>query len=198
MAERRNRKVVKYRKPFQINIGVIIFVIIFLYLLYYVFTYFTTEHISVYEVKQGTIAQNTTFEGLILRDETVYYATDSGYINYYYKNGTKASVGSYVYSVDETGDFYNQMTAMNNGQLMLTDEAYAQIEAVANQYLAGYSDNHFQQVYQFKYDMEAALVEALNSNARNEIGDTMGVTQTTGLHAYTADSAGVVAYYTDG
>lgn len=194
---KRNRKIVKYRKPIQINIGIIIFAIIFLYLLYYVFTYFTTEHISVYEVKQGTIAQNTVFNGLILRDETVYYAQDSGYVNYYYKDGTKANAGSYVYSVDESGEFYNQMTAAGDGQLKLSDDAYKQLEDVADQFLSGYSDQDFYQVYQFKYDMEAALVEVLNSNARSQISNAAG-TESLGLHAYTAESSGVVVYHTDG
>lgn len=198
MTRNRNRKIVKYRKPFQFNIGVVFFVIIFLYLLYNIFTYFTTMHISVYEVKQGKIAQNTTFQGLILRDETVYYAADSGYINYYYKDGSKANVGSYVYSVDETGSFYEQMAAVNDGQLIISDESYEQLDAVAGQYLAGYSDANFQQVYQYKYDMEAALVEALNTNARNEIGNVMEEAAITGLHAYRAEAAGVVAYNTDG
>lgn len=198
MTRNRNSKIVKYRKPFQFNIGVVFFVIIFLYLLYNIFTYFTTTHISVYEVKQGTIAQNTTFQGLILRDETVYYAADSGYINYYYKDGSKASVGSYVYSVDETGNFYEQMTAANDGQLIFSDESYEQLDDVSNQYIVGYSDANFQQVYQYKYDMEAALVEALNTNAKNEIGSVMEEAAITGLHAHKAQAAGVIVYNMDG
>lgn len=198
VTEKRKRKVVKYRKPIQINIGIVIFVILFLYLMYYVFTYFTTEHTSPYEVNQGTIAQNTLFEGLILRDETIYYAKNSGYVNYYYKDGTKASAGSYVYSIDESGNFYQQMAAANDGQLQISDESYQQLEAVADQYLSGYSDVNFHQVYQFKYDMEAALVEALNSNARKEIGAVAAGTELPGLHACQAEEAGVVVYNTDG
>lgn len=198
MTKNRNRKIVKYRKPLQINIGVVVFVIIFLYFMYYIFSYFTTKHISVYEVNQGTIAQNTTFQGLILRDETLYYASDSGYINYYYRDGSKANVGSYVYSVDASGDFYKEMSAVNNGQLAISDTAYAQLDAVADQYLAGYSDMNFQQVYQYKYDMEAALIEALNSNALDEIQNHIQNTGMIGLQAYAADASGVVVYNRDG
>ena len=66
-----HKKVVKYRKPFNINIGVIIFIIIFIYLVFNVFTYITTTHTSVYEVEQGTMAENNVYRGLILRDETI-------------------------------------------------------------------------------------------------------------------------------
>ena len=198
VAGKRNRKIVKYRKPFQINIGIIIFIFIFLYLMYYIFTYFTTEHVSGYEVKQGTIAQNNLFQGLILRDETVYYAQESGYINYYCRAGSKAGVGSYVYSIDETGDFYHRMTADNNGQLMVSDESYAHLADVADQYLASYSDCNFGQVYQFKYDMEAALLEVLNQNAGMELSSAGGNLDMEGLHVYMAEADGVVVYYTDG
>lgn len=198
VAEHRNKKIVKYKKPLQFNIGIAVFAVVFLYLLYYVYAFFTTEQVSVYEVKQGTIAQDTLFEGLILRDETVNYASDNGYVNYYYKDGSRASAGSYVYSVDETGDFYHRMTADNNGQLKLSDEAYRQLEGVADQYLSSSSDMEFHQVYQFKYDMEAALVEALNANARSEIGDMPQEAGALGLHTYRAQEAGVVVYHTDG
>jgi len=59
-----HKKVVKYRKPFNINIGVIIFIIIFIYLVFNVFTYITTTHTSVYEVEQGTMAENNVYRGL--------------------------------------------------------------------------------------------------------------------------------------
>ena len=198
MTGKKNKKVVKYRKPLQFNIGIAIFAVIFCYLLYYVFDFFTTKQISAYEVTQGSIAQDNVFKGLILRDETVYYAADSGYVNYYYKDGTKANAGSYVYSVDETGGFYSQMTVSDTDGLQLTDEGYGQLETVAEQFLASYSDMRFQQVYQFKYDMEAALVEALNANARSEIGNAVAGAEAAGLHAYTAEAAGVVVYHTDG
>lgn len=197
MARKKNRKIIKYRKPLHINIGVIVFIFIFLYMMYYVYTFFTTKHISVYEVSQGTIAQNTTMQGLILRDETVYYTDVGGYINYYCKDGSKASVGSSIYSVDESGDFYQQMAAANNGQLILTDEAYQQLEEVADQYLSAYSDVNFRQVYQFKYDMEGTLVEILNSTARQELGDSAAAAGS-GLHIRRAESPGVVVYSIDG
>ena len=40
----KNKKVVRYRKPFHLNIGLIIFGIIFIYMMFYIFSYFTTKH----------------------------------------------------------------------------------------------------------------------------------------------------------
>ncbi len=83
MAER--KKVVKYRKPFNINIGVAVFGIIFIYIVFNIFSYFTAEHIAVYEVGQGTIAENNTYNGLILREEKIVNSNYTGYIDYYLK-----------------------------------------------------------------------------------------------------------------
>ena len=66
MQLKKNKNVVKYRKPMNFNIGVIIFVIIFIYLVFNVFSYLTETHISVYEVEQGTIAVNNVYNGLRL------------------------------------------------------------------------------------------------------------------------------------
>lgn len=194
MAKRKNRKIVKYRKPFHLNIGVIVFVLIFLYVMYNMFVFFTTKHISVYEVSQGTIAQDTFFQGIVLRDETVYDTNDSGYINYYCKNGSKVGVGTYIFSVDETGDYYSRIAAANDGKL-LSDESYQELSNVAEQYLSGYSDMNFHQVYQFKYDMEGTMVEALNSNAQLDAGDPAAEA---GLHTYLSETDGIVVYHTDG
>ena len=103
---KQNKKVVKFHKVSQLNIGVVIFLIIFIYLLYNIYQYFTTEQIAIYEVSQGTITQNHVYTGLILREEKVYHADYAGYITYYNKDATKIGVGDFVYSIDETGKFY--------------------------------------------------------------------------------------------
>ena len=113
---KQNKKIVKFHRMSQLNIGVIIFLIIFIYLVYNIFQYFTTEQIAVYEVSQGTITQNNIYTGTILREEKIYTAEKSGYINYYNKDASKVGVSTYVYSIDETGTFYKDIRAKNNGQ----------------------------------------------------------------------------------
>ena len=71
---RKNSNIVKYRKPFHINIGIVVFAIIFIYICFYVFSYLTRRQIGIYEVEQGTIAENNTYQALALREETVYYS----------------------------------------------------------------------------------------------------------------------------
>ena len=52
----KNNKIVKYKKPLSINIGVVIFAIIIIYVLFNLFVYLTSDQIAEYEVQQGTIA----------------------------------------------------------------------------------------------------------------------------------------------
>ena len=96
-----NRKIVRYRRP--INIGVIFFGFIAVYLMVCVYMYFTSEHISGYEVIKGNLAADYHYTGVALRTERVYSASKAGYISYYAAEGEKVSVLSTVYTVDESG-----------------------------------------------------------------------------------------------
>lgn len=196
MTRKRNKKIVKFHKGSHLNIGVIVFLIIFIYMLYNIFQYFTTTQAAVYEVPQGTITQNNTFTGLALREETIYNAETSGYINYFNKDASKAGVNTYVYSIDETGDFYKQVLEANKGQLFEQKDSYQELEKTASEYVLSYSDESFYQVYSFKYDMEAALMEAVSSSNLSNLGAYNGNMAT--FHSYLAPQAGVVVYNTDG
>lgn len=191
----KNKKIIKFHKTSQLNIGVIIFLIILVYMLYNIFQYFTTERVAVYEVSQGTIAQNNTFTGVILREETIYSTESSGYITYYNKDATKVGVNSYVYSIDETGDYYQQMLAVNDGKLFSEKGAYKDLEKTAADYVLNYSDENFYQVYSFRYDMEAKLMETINQSALSGLGKD-NIPQ--GLHAFRAPEPGIVVYHIDG
>ena len=58
MADNRN-KVTKYRRPLNLNIGMLIFAAILIYVLIGVFMYFKTEHIVGYSVKKTTLDDNS-------------------------------------------------------------------------------------------------------------------------------------------
>lgn len=102
--QKEKQKVIRYRRPLNINVGMIIFFIIFIYLVFSVYTYLKREKIQFYEVVDGGIVNNRIYNGLILREEQVRTADRSGYINYYLREGKRASVGSRIYSLDETGN----------------------------------------------------------------------------------------------
>ena len=67
----KTKKIVPYRKPKNFNIGTLIFTLIFHYLALCVFKYLGRDKIQFYEVVEGSIVNDKTFTGLILREETV-------------------------------------------------------------------------------------------------------------------------------
>ena len=78
MAGKNLTNIQTYRKRPYLNIGNAIFGIIFIYLIVTVFTYITNKHVSVYEVREGSILKDRAYTGLAIREETVVSCTGKG------------------------------------------------------------------------------------------------------------------------
>ena len=59
LAKKKNKKVVRYRRPLNINVGMIIFALIFLYMAFYLYTYLRRDKVEFYEVVEGSIVNDT-------------------------------------------------------------------------------------------------------------------------------------------
>lgn len=195
MARRKNRKVVRYRKQVHINVGVVVFIIIFIYLVLLCLQFFQTDKISFYEVVEKSISDDNTFEGLILRDETVYYTDTAGYVNYYIGDGERAAKGATIYTVDETGDVYKQLVHADQEDAV---SAY-DTEAIQNTITAfhhAYSDSNYVTALDFKYDIEntilkqdtESLVSSLDQITKKTRSDfDIVMTKKSGIVSYTMD-----------
>ena len=69
MAKKKNKKIVRYRKPLNINVGMIIFALIFVYMAFSVYTYMRKEKVQFYEVVEGSIVNDKSYTGIALREE---------------------------------------------------------------------------------------------------------------------------------
>ena len=192
----KGKKVVKFHRTLRLNMAVVVFLVIFIYMLYNIVRYFTTPQVAVYEVSQGSIAQDNLYTGAILREEKVFYTEKAGYINYYNKDASKVGVNTYVYSIDADGDFYKKVLEQNDGQLFESDGSYQKLENTAENYVLGYSNEKFHQVYDFQREVEAEIMEAASANALSMLnGQGQGAL---GIQAYLAQEPGIVVYNTDG
>lgn len=195
----KNKKVIRYRKPFNINIGVVIFIIIFIYLVFNVFTYMTTTHISFYEVQQGTMAANNIYKGLILRNEQVYFSGYTGALNYYVREAAKIGYNNLICSVDENGEISRMIEEASQNVSGLDSESLEEIENDISDFQSAYHSGNFYNVYSFKENIESSLSEALSLNALNSISDYAANAQNNNtFHPINSDKDGVVVYYTDG
>ena len=201
MAEdKKNRRVVKYKKRLNINVGVLIFAAIFIYFVIYTAMFLSRDKISVYEVVYGATAESTNkfYDGLILRQETVSYSPNAGYLNCFVREGEKAAVGSTVYTIDENGKVSSMLKEKLEQSDTLTEDNYATIKNMIAEYSLDFDQVHFESVYNFKTDIDAALLEFVNFNAINEIIASLPEDSLKLFNMIKAEKAGIVAYYTDG
>lgn len=196
---KKNSKIIKYPKSLNINIGVVFFALIFIYLLFNVYAYLTAKHVSYYEVDTGSIRIQTTYTGLALREEQLVYAAESGYVNYYLKDNSRAKKGSLICSVDENGNVANQISQAGSSDDSLDDTAYQTLIEQMKDYSNSYSDTTFYNTYTFKNDLQAELMEAVNLSALNSMSEYAANAEADKtFHRVTASEPGIVSYYCDG
>lgn len=192
----RPRKVAKYRRPLPVKTGMLIFSLIFLCMLYYVYAYFSSTRISPYEVQAGSIVVDNTCEGLALRQEDIVYADGSGYISYYARAGERVAGSSNVYTLDETGQVINTLTASLDGEALDADSLNS-LKTSMEAYESSISRTSFSQVYDFKSRMKNQILSVMNDRL---IAQADALEEETGgtFNFVKATEAGIIEFYTDG
>ena len=146
-------------------------------MIFHIFTYFTSNPVSEYEVQQGTIATNNIYKGMIIREESVVYAEESGNLNYFVSNGSKVATSDVVYSVDTDGSIATQITGAQNDASAISDEDAGKIITDINSFSSGYNRRYFSKVYTFKNDLSAQLTQVLSQNALTSLADTISTAE---------------------
>lgn len=199
MANQNPNKITKYRRPLNINIGMVIFAVIFIYIVICVFMYFTSKHIVWYEVQEGSLSTNNTYEAIAIRDETIVNATDNGYVNYFAREGARVAVGDLVYTVDESGKLNDYIGISSTGENSLSQTDLAELKSD----IVGFANSfdrrrNFNSVYDFKYEMEGNVLKLSNYNILESI-ESIQASELTGLiKQCTAVLPGIIIYSTDG
>lgn len=193
------QKIIRMDRFHGINIGILVFVIIMIYVVFNIFSYLTSNPVAEYEVGQGTIATNHIYRGLIIRDETVVNAGKSGYINYYLKNGSKASVNDIIFSIDTNGDLSGKITSQaSDGTGLITsdlDDISSEIDAFRNYY----DGNSYASVYSFKDELSSRLGQTLGVSALNKLSDVVDDAKANNtFYPVKSDQPGLIVYETDG
>lgn len=191
-------KIKKYRKPLNLNIGMIIFGVIFIYVVICVVMYFQTSHIVRYEVKEGSLTTDTIYRGVILRDETVVYADTAGYVNYYACEGERVAKNDLVYLVDETGRLSQELANMSLGENSLSDKELSEFRSELSNFAHGFEASHYSRTYDFKYSLNNTLLKLANDNMLQSISDLNSAPGVNIVNRSYAPCTGIVAYWTDG
>ena len=192
----KNKKIIRYRKPLNLNIGMLIFAAIFVYMVFSVYTYITKEKVQFYEVADGSIVEDKSYSGIILRNETTQYADSAGIINYYVREGKRASVNTCIYSIDESGAMTSFLEKQSEAGGALTDRDLLDVRKLLDTYTLSYTDETFDAVYDTRYTLEAMVMEYVNFNTlenQGEMVDQLGIN----FKQVTTPLSGVVSYSID-
>ena len=183
------------KRSSNINIGIIVFAIIFIQILVSVVSYFNTKHIIPYEVKKGSLSSNNIYQGIALRDETICTGTDSGYVNYYVREGTRVAVGDLVYTVDEMKNAASDAPAQTDSQL--SEEDLAKMRGIMSNFSSQFDEAHYKDTYSLKSNIQSKVVELANYEMLAN-ANRLESTNSHLVHYNYAGSSGVVVYHTDG
>ncbi len=197
MRENDNNKVVKYRKPLNINIGMVIFAAIFVYIIVCVFGYFTQKHIVPYQVKEGSLSSNNIYQGIAIRNEQIVTASQAGYINYYAREGERVGVGNLVYTLDESGKLAEYLNTEDNNTT-LTRQDMTELKTEVLGFVSNFNETQFSKTYDFKYSVQGTILKLANANILENIDkiNNSGISEL--VDFCTAPNTGIVIYSVDG
>ena len=192
------QRVVKFRPPANINLGLVVFGVFFIYLIGIVISYFRTDHITPYEVTIGSLAVNNTYNGVALRKEVPVEATNAGYINYYAREGEKVSNGSMIYTIDSTGKLNDMITETSTDDNSLSNEDLLEIKNTISSFANDFNPRDFAHTYDFKYDIEGTVLKLENYKVLSGIDIINSANYSDAVSFGYAPTAGVLVYAIDG
>lgn len=192
---KKNKKIVRYKRPLNINVGTIIFAIIFIYLIFSVYTYLKREKIQFYEVGEGGIVSSKMYNGVILRQEKVQNTDRTGHINFYLREGKRASVGSRIYSLDETGTLEKLLKDNAQQGNTLSEDSLADLKKQLTSFVLSFRDQDFSSIYDARYALENSVMEYSSFSTLDQL-DKLAKESGTGasFEQVRTDVSGVVSY----
>lgn len=194
-----NNKIRKYRRPLNLNIGMLIFLAVLIYVLISIVMYFQTKHIVRYEVQEGSLATNNTYTGIILRDETVVYTDSAGYINFYTYEGERVAANKLVYTLDETGRLSEYLDDLGQDENSLGDKELAEFRSEIVNFVHNYDSDSYEYTYDFKRSLKNTVLKLSSSNMMQRINDMNDFSGGGNIVKFcNAPETGIVAHWLDG
>ena len=192
-----NRRKNPYKKPINLNIGIVIFVVIGIYIVYSLIAYMRSKPIAGYEVKIGSLTSPATFNGLVIREEEIIHADEAGYVNYYTREGERVSYGDLVYSVDSSGELAELLKSANSDERVMSNEDFNEIRNEIIDFSKDFSTDKFYPVYDFKYSLQGMTLKLSNLNVLNNIGNMSSGRLGSSVRMKNAQGSGYVVFSVD-
>ena len=192
--ENQKSNVLRYRKPRQLNIGIVVFGIIFIYLIATIVMYITAPHVTAYEVRQGSILKDNAYTALALRNERIVCADSAGYINYYVEENSKVRVGTKVYTLSPQELKLNE--TITDTESTLSKEEEKAIIARIQGFNDLFGDRDYSSLYHFKNELQGALNDYTSHSKLEQLNEFL--TGNNSIVLKTATDDGIIVFNTDG
>lgn len=198
----------------HIKIMVIVYLMIMIYLLTIVLFSFMKDDIDYLYVEPGRIFVESSYKGLILRDEKVVLSQESGDVNYFVPEGSKVRQNTYVCAVnqdlqiqEELNQEIYQNTLLYDNTLEFTAEDYDLLRSKIKDYVISKENNSFQYTYVAKENLLKSAREIsqtayikdnqLFTRVQNRIRE-LETDQLENGSYYRMEDSGIISYTFDG
>lgn len=198
MANTNSAKIEKFKKPLNINLGMIFFGVIFVYLLVCIFLYFTTKHVAGYQVKTGSLFVDNVYTGLAIRDEQLMVSDYAGYLNYYVREGSRVGAYKMVCTVDEGGRLKDIMNEQSMGENTLSEDALLELKKDMINFTADFHPENFSSAYDFKNLMQSSVLNLSNTNILENLEKLNRTGDSGFINICNSPTSGIVVYSFDG
>lgn len=193
-----NKKIIQYKKPFRPRVATLILCIIIVYVAVVAWNYFSKEHISIYEVNETSIADDSTITGFITREETVVAADKSGYVNFYHADQSKVGKNEVIYTIDSTGAVNELLSEVETGSATTAGDI-TKLREVIQDYYVNYNPAAFYKVRDFHYSIENSIFEQSRNNLYSDLKKRMSEKDIKGDFVRArAKTSGIISYCIDG
>ncbi|MDE7325341.1 MAG: hypothetical protein K2N63_03535 [Lachnospiraceae bacterium] len=190
------KKVIKFKKRKNINIGTLIFLFIAVYIVLFVFYSARKTPMAIYEVPEENLYKDMTVTGVITREEKLYYTPEAGYVNYYFRSGSRVSKNASVYSLDANRSVYDMLGG--TGEVSMTEEDIAEVKRMISSFQGKYDPADFSAVYELKENLTIKVGQISDNNLLDRMQDMIDSTGiSNGFRFVNADSSGVISYTSD-
>lgn len=195
LADKKLTNIQTYRKKPHFNIGIVIFGIILIYLIVTIFTYLTSKHVSVYEVREGSILRDTAYTGLVVRQEEVIASEAEGYVNYFSPEGSKVGARTDVYTLSREKLSFRELGP--DGQAALSADEQAALLLKIQSFSENFDESQFRDVYTLKDNIRNVLESKSSQSRQAQLGEMLTQNRN-GLNVYKAAADGIIMYSLDG
>lgn len=155
----RSGKKLQIKRKSAMNAGHIFFFVLLIYFAWHAFAYITRPHVRFYEVNMGEMVTDTSYRGMILRDEQVEYTEATGYINYYIREGRHTKVGGRIYSLDDAGSLQELIESEKLADIEVKEENIYNIKRSLSNFISDYNDSQLSDMYDVKYNIVSELAD---------------------------------------